>query len=363
MPDAVGVPRRFQSRNTAGVSSGGAAAAGQFRPAGTLPCHRSERTHCRLPIQYSRFDMARATIVLPTPHPFRLDVTVWALRRRKTNTVDRWHNGQYSRVIVTDGHALRLTAIQETTGVEPTLIVTLESATPISERARNEAGQLVQKTLGLGVDLQPFYELAGDDSVIGPLVERFRGMRPPRFPTVFEGLINSIACQQVTLDLGIILLNRLSQRFGQHIVDQGAVLHAFPTAADLADVPEESIRELGFSRQKARAIQQLAAHVVDTSVDLARLEGLNNDEAVAGLSRIHGIGRWSAEYVLLRGLGRLDTFPGDDIGAQNNLQRLFHLAGRPTYDRIRQLTSPWHPYEGVVYFHLLLDKLRANGAL
>ena len=67
--------------------------------------------------------------------------------------------------------------------------------------------------------------------------------------------------------------------------------------------------------------------------------------------------------MLLRGLGRLDTFPGDDIGAQNNLQRLFRLADKPTYDHIRQLTSPWHPYEGVVYFHLLLDKLRANGAL
>jgi DNA-3-methyladenine glycosylase II len=79
-------------------------------------------------------------------------------------------------------------------------------------------------------------------------------------------------------------------------------------------------------------------------VDLARLEGLNNDQAVAEPSRLHGIGRWSAEYVLLRGLGRLDTFPGDDVGAQNNLQRLFHLADKPTYNRVRQLTSPWHPY-------------------
>jgi DNA-3-methyladenine glycosylase II len=88
-----------------------------------------------------------------------------------------------------------------------------------------------------------------------------------------------------------------------------------------------------------------------------------NREAIAYLSRLRRIGRWSAEYVLLRGLGRLDTFPGDDIGAQNNLQRLFHLAERPTYDHIRQLSSPWHPYEGVVYFHLLLEKLRANGVI
>jgi DNA-3-methyladenine glycosylase II len=307
--------------------------------------------------------MARTTMVLPTLHPFRLDLTVWALRRRPKNTVDSWDNGQYSRIIVADGRPARLTAVQEAADAKPTLMVTVESAEPISEQARKQAGLLVHKMFGLGVDLRPFYDLAGEDPVIGTLVERFRGIRPPRFPTVFEGLINAIACQQVTLDLGIILLNRLSQRFGSPLVDQGAVLHAFPAAADLTAVPETAIRELGFSRQKTLAIQQLAAHVVDTSVDLARLESLNNGEAVAQLSRIHGIGRWSAEYVLLRGLGRLDTFPGDDIGAQNNLQRLFHLAGKPTYDRIRQLTSPWHPYEGVVYFHLLLDKLRTNGAL
>jgi DNA-3-methyladenine glycosylase II len=305
--------------------------------------------------------MARATTVLRATPPFRLDLTAWALRRREKNAVDRWDDGHYSRVIVVDSDLVQLTVTQDTAGLEPTLVVAVESTTRISARVRKEAGLLVQGMLGLAVDLQPFYKLARDNAVIGPLVERFAGVRPPRFPTVFEGLVNSIACQQVSLDLGILLLNRLSERFGAQFVTRRTVLYAFPTPADLAKVPEESIRELGFSRQKARAIQELAAHVAYGSVDLTSLEGMTNREAIAYLSRIRGIGRWSAEYVLLRGLGRLDTFPGDDIGAQNNLQRLFHLADKPAYDEIRHLTSPWHPYEGVVYFHLLLEKLRANG--
>ena len=188
--------------------------------------------------------------------------------------------------------------------------------------------------------------------------------RPPRLPTVFEGLTNAIAWQQVTLDLGITIFNRLSQRFGPHLVDHDGVLRALPrSGSDLAGVGDETIRELGFAVRRRGQSSNSPPHVVDTSVDLEQLEGLNNDQAVAALSRIHGIGRWSAEYVLLRGLGRLDTFPGDDVGAQNNLQRLFQLAGKPTYDGIRQLTSPWHPYEGLVYFYLLLDKLRVKGAL
>jgi DNA-3-methyladenine glycosylase II len=293
-----------------------------------------------------------------------LDLTVWALRRRRNNAVDRWDDGQYSRVIVADdGDPLRLKVTQEAGRAAQRLIVTMESTTQISAQTQTEAGLLVGRILGLAIDLQPFYKLARDSTIIGPLVERFAGMRPPRFPTLFEGLVNSIACQQVSLDLGIVLLNRLSQRFGTHVVEPGAVVHAFPTPVDLAGAPETSIRELGFSRQKVRAIRELSANIADGTVDLAGLDDMTNDDAVAYLSRIRGIGRWSAEYVLLRGLGRLDSFPGDDIGAQNNLQRLFHLAGKPTYDRTRELTAPWHPYEGLVYFHLLLDKLRANGAL
>jgi DNA-3-methyladenine glycosylase II len=328
-----------------------------------LPAAQNRYTTGRATVgQRYVLDMAIATLALPVTPPFRLDLAVWALRRRAKNAVDRWDDGRYSRIIVADGDPAKLTVIQTAAGPEPTLTVTVESAKRISTRARHEAGLLVQKMLGLAVDLRPFYQLARDDVVIGALVERYSRVRPPRFPSVFEGLVNSIACQQVTLDLGIVLLNRLSERFGAHVVNQGTVLHAFPTPADMADAPEGSIRELGFSRQKTRALLELSAHAADTTLDLT-LAGLTNTEAVAYLSRFRGIGRWSAEYVLLRGLGRLDTFPGDDIGAQNNLRRLFHLADRPSYDRIRQLTSPWHPYEGVVYFHLLLEKLHTSGAL
>jgi DNA-3-methyladenine glycosylase II len=306
--------------------------------------------------------MVRATFVLATTTPFRLDLTVWALRRRKNNAVDGWDGVQYRRVVVTDDAPVRLTVVQDAAGVEPVLLVTLESATRLSGHAEDEAGRLVGKILGLAVDLQPFYERARGNPAVGSLVEQFFGVRPPRFPSIFEGLVNAIACQQVTLDLGITLLNRLSERFGAPFVGDD-VQHAFPTPPDIAGAPEEAIKELGFSHQKARAIYELANQVADNHLKFADLDDMTNAEAVEFLSAIRGIGRWSAEYVLLRGLGRLDTFPGDDVGAQNNLQRLFSLPRRPTYDDIRQLTSSWHPYEGMVYFHLLLDKLRANGVV
>ncbi len=93
------------------------------------------------------------------------------------------------------------------------------------------------------------------------------------------------------------------------------------------------------------------------------LEVMNDEEAKTSLSSIRGVGRWTAEYILLRGLGRLDTFPGDDVGAQKNLQQLLHLEEKPSYEKVKELTSPWHPYAGFIYFHLLLGKLYKQGIL
>lgn len=301
--------------------------------------------------------MIHERFILPITPPFRLDLTAWALRRRKINIIDQWDNGRYTRIIVFNNNPVKITITQEETSTEPKLIITLQSKNVITPQIQKEAQLLIQKMFGLTVDLQPFYSLAITNDILKSLVEQFSGVKPPRFPSIFEGLINSIACQQVTLDLGILMLNRLSESFGMKFVENSTTLYAFPRPEDLADESLEDIKKLGFSYQKAKAIKELATTVLNKNLNFTNLEKMKNNEVVAYLSTIRGIGRWSAEYVLLRGLGRLDTFPGDDIGAQNNLKRIFLINNKPNYEEIKKLTSQWHPYEGLVYFHLLLEKL------
>ncbi|MCK9264187.1 MAG: DNA-3-methyladenine glycosylase 2 family protein [Desulfomonilia bacterium] len=303
------------------------------------------------------------TFSLPVRSPFSLNLTVWALRRRKTNIVDRWDGARYSRIIVFNSSPVNITVRQEDMSPETGIRITLESKSVLPHQIQNDVGLLLQKMLGLTIDLQPFYGIAGTNDILKPLVARFSGVRPPRFPSIFEALINSIACQQVSLDAGIVMLNRLSESFGMNYVDNDSASQAFPRPEDLREVSEEEIRKLGFSYQKAKAIKNLAEAVIDKKIELGNLEYMKNNEAAACLSAIRGIGRWSAEYVLLRGLGRLDSFPGDDIGAQNNLKRIFHLDTKPGYEEIKTLTTQWHPYEGLVYFHLLLEKLHLKGVI
>jgi len=307
--------------------------------------------------------MNNKKLIISAISPFRLDLTVWALRRRTKNIIDQWNGSQYTRIIVFNNNPVKINVTQKGTCSESKVIIDLQSKEKITGQIQEEVQSLVQKMLGLPIVLHPFYALVNNDIILKSLVEQFSGVKPPRFSNVFEGLINAIACQQLTLDLGILMLNRLAENFGMKFVDCGSIFYAFPRPEDLVEVPEENIKKLGFSYQKARAIKGLAASVFNKKIELTNLEEMTNTDAVAYLSMIRGIGRWSAEYVLLRGLGRLETFPGDDIGAQNNLKRIFLLDHKPKYEEIKKLTFRWHPYEGLVYFHLLLEKLHLTGVI
>ena len=310
-----------------------------------------------------RFVVEQRKLTIPVVNPFRLDFTVWALRRRKTNLVDWWDEEKYSRILVFDNQPVRMSIVQEGTSRTPNLGLTLSSQKGISISTQKEALLIVRKMLGLTVDLQPFYKLATGNEFLKDLVEVFSGVKPPCFPSFFEALVNSISCQQVTLDVGILMINRLANRFGIKFEIKGVIQYAFPRPEDLENATEADIKDLGYSAQKARAIKELVQTFLQHNIDLIHLEKMANEQIVQYLTTLRGIGRWSAEYALLRGVERLDIFPGDDVGARNNLQRLFHLDEKLNYEEINKLTSQWHPYEGLVNFHLLLEKLHRQGVI
>lgn len=247
---------------------------------------------------------------------------------------------------------------------DPVLVVRVDGVPPDADRSAllTDVARQVRLLLGVDVDLEPFHRVAARDPRLRELRDRFLGVRPPRFPTLFESLANAVANQQLSLEVGIELLNRLSETFGErpgHATD----LVTFPDAATIAAAPPSDLRALGFSDRKAHYLIGLA-HAVDRGdIDLADLEVADRSEATARLLALRGIGRWSAEYVLLRGVGRIDVFPGDDVGARNKLQRFVELDHPPGYDEILEIMAAWDPAAGMVYFHLLLDGLDRSGDL
>jgi DNA-3-methyladenine glycosylase II len=297
----------------------------------------------------------------PLP-PFSLELTVWALRRRPNNEVDRWDGKNYSRIFVFEDNAVKVTVSQEGGLNKPELRVVAVGEN-FNSQIKSRISATLVKMFSIRKDLREFYSVADGDKRLRPLVEQFTGMKPPRFPTLLEALVNAFSCQQLSLDVGIILLNRLSYSHGIVFKESNTVFHAFPRPKDLAMLSMEDLRKLGLSQNKGLAIIELSKEIIKGNVKMENLEKMSDAEIVEYLSSIRGVGRWSAEYVLLRGLGRLDMFPGDDVGAQKNLQTFMGLDERPDYEQIKRITSRWQPYAGFVYFHFLLAKLKTKGYL
>ena len=289
--------------------------------------------------------------------PFRLDLTAWALRRRTHNAIDRWNGSSYERVLsVDDDGPYALSVTQD----KAMLAVRLEGRAA-GESAEQLARAALERMLGLRADLAPFAAMAEHDPWLGPLAHRMRGLKPPRFPTVFEALVNGIACQQLSLVVGIHLLNRLTAAHGCPVSTDADGPRAFPGPDQLANLQPESLRPHGFSSTKARTIVEVARAIVAGDLDLDALGELDDRAAMERLMRLRGVGRWTAEYVMLRGLGRLEIFPGDDVGAHNSLSRHFAIDTPLDYESVQRLVARWQPYAGMVYFHLLLDSLSRSG--
>jgi len=295
----------------------------------------------------------------PVP-PFRLDLTVWALRRRSDNMVDRWDGQTYRRVLVFEGKPVEVAATQTGLPDNPRLHITAKGKR-LTSGMEVALSRILQKMLGIRMNLAEFYGFAMKDEKLSPLAERFRGVKPPRFPSIFEAIVNGIACQQVTLTVGILLLNRLAQSCGLAMSGEDASVHAFPRAEDLAGLEVETFQELGFSRQKGRALIDLSQRIMEEEVDQENLPSLDDKTAVEQLRQLRGVGRWTAEYVLLRGFGRLQIFPSHDVGARNKLRRLLNLKRPLDWKGVSRILARWKPYAGFIYLHLLLDNLAEQG--
>ena len=293
--------------------------------------------------------------------PFRLDLTVWAIRRRPHNTIDLFDGETYRRVLVIDGKPTAVSVRQIAPPNHPEIEVTARGQ-GASEASKSTIAAALTRILGLDIDLSKFYWLAREDAKLGPLANRLMGMKPVRFPTNFEAFTNAVACQLVSLTAGLHVVNRISQKYGRACEADGIEMHACAEDEDIARAEVEDLRALGLSRNKARYLIGLATLAGDSeSRDFTAIESLDDVAAAAALSEYSGVGRWTAEYVMLRGFGRLNFFPGGDVGGRNGLREWLGIRREIDFDAVDKLMRRWHPWGGFIYFHLIVNALVEKG--
>jgi len=160
----------------------------------------------------------------------------------------------------------------------------------------------------------------------------------------YRELVESIVGQQLSVKAAAAIRRKFVDLF------EGT----FPTPEQiLAKAPEE-MRGAGLSWAKAKYIQDLAQHVVDGKVKFDHLDSLSNDQIIAELTDIKGVGEWTAHMFLMFLMGRLDILPVGDLGIKNGVRALYKFKNLPTPDDIKKIAKQyhWHPYESVASWYV-----------
>jgi DNA-3-methyladenine glycosylase II len=288
---------------------------------------------------------------LPVLAPYRLDLTVSALRRLSSNIVDViTPSGAYARVLGSARAPVFVHVVQ----TRPALLtVTLEGAT----RDRTHALAILRRMLGVDRDVNPFFRAARRLPWLAPLAKRMRGVKPPRYPTLWEACVNAIVFQQVSLLAATAIMRRLLIALATPFTRDDITLYQFPSAEIFLDAPEKIGRASGLSANKLATLRRVSEALASGALEETMLEERVSPDAAALLTQIKGIGPWTATVILLRGMGRLDVFPMNDTSVARNLAL---VAGDLPFDVATTLKS-LGAQRGMLYYHLLLARLAARG--
>ncbi len=183
------------------------------------------------------------------------------------------------------------------------------------------------------------------DPVMATLVDRVGTCRlqASHYENPFEALVEAIIWQQLSGKAAATIYGRVLATFPSE---------QCPAPARWLDAPEATLRAAGLSFGKISFLKDLACRVTDGRLDLTAFDHLDDEEAIAQLTAVKGIGRWTAEMFLLFRLRRLDVFPTADIGVIRAMEKLYTLRKTPSPERMRKIAAPWRPYRSVATWYL-----------
>lgn len=290
---------------------------------------------------------AAAPLPLRGPFDFARSIRFW--RRSTGELCEHWAEGVYRRVIDLDGRPAVL-ALHDAGALEaPALRLELDGrpATP-AQAAR--LAPLVRQLIGDDCDLRAFYAALRDDAPLAPVLARLYGLRAPRAP-LWETLCFVIAGQQISVPFAFRLKQRLVERYGTPFAAGGRVLYRFPAPAALAAADPDDLLAMQFSRNKASFLIGLGQQIAGGQLDLDQLAALPTPAAVERLVRLRGVGRWTAEFLLMRALGRADALPANDAGVRQGVAAIY--GPRLPEAELRAFGQRWQPWGGMVALYLL----------
>ena len=176
-----------------------------------------------------------------------------------------------------------------------------------------------------------------NDAVMAQLIRKSGPIKLKRNRNYFIVLCNAIIGQQISVAAADAITIRFNKLFNGHS----------PTPQGIIKLPDIDLRKAGLSKQKVAYLKDLSFHFYEKILRPHRLHHMGNDEVICQLTKVHGIGRWTAEMFLIFSLNRPDVLPVGDLGLQLALKKLYRMRQLPTVKRMRTIGRKWNPLETV----------------
>jgi len=182
------------------------------------------------------------------------------------------------------------------------------------------------------------------DAVMARLAERIGPVRlePRAEGSHFDAVLRAIIYQQLSGRAAATIHGRLTQLFGGRA----------PTPADIQADDDGALRAAGLSRPKIAYARDLAAHALADPTRFESLHEMDDDAIIAALTKVKGIGRWSAHMFLIFRLGRPDVLPELDLGIRKGIQKAYGLMALPSPEQVQRIGTPWAPHRTAAAWYL-----------
>ena len=293
------------------------------------------------------------TAITPTaPFDFTLTAGYHTYFQGRYGT-DSLEDGVYRRLLDL-GNKLVLASVRSVGNtVEPRLTVEIQGESLESQEVV-AATEQVKWILGMDEDLAPFYHLSRQDPDMSAIVDRFCGLHLPHTASVFEALVLAITGQQIATNVARIIRILMIETHGPRQTFDGEIFYAFPRPETLAGLSVDQLRGLKLSQRKAEYVQGIArAELEAFSGGLESLRKMSDEEVVQTVLPLRGVGHWTAQWVLIRALGRPDALPLGDLALRRAVSRVYFGGEDLTDAKVEEFSrrwSPWRAYATVYLF-------------
>lgn len=217
----------------------------------------------------------------------------------------------------------------------------------------NAVTNYITEWFDLNTDLAPFYQLAKLDPLLRGPIQKFYGLRTLGIPDLFEALSWGIIGQQINLTYAYTLKRRLVETFGSYVEWDDRKHWIFPSPETIANLHVEDLKKLKMTTRKCEYLIGVAKLITEGKLSKESLLQIQNIKiAEKQLTAIHGIGPWTANYVLMRCLRFPSAFPIDDVGLHNAIKCITGSESKPTKHEIKDFAANWNNWESYATFYL-----------